>query len=243
MNPRIIIKWVSVWASVVLLCMSTPIISMTADEVSPYSGKVISILGDSISTFSGFIPVADGFNLEHLSRYPQANLLTDVHETWWMQVIEQLGAQLGINDSWRGATVSGAKPVTTGTTGENACMANLTRIQNLGSNGTPDVILFYGGTNDLAHVTQVGDFDAATAPTEADLATKKWDNLADGYANTILRLQYFYPNAQIVCLLPTFTSTYYSDEKISAGKCYIICDLSTLRRGVYGFARMRYHYE
>ena len=134
-----------------------------------------------------------------------------------MQIINQLDAKLGINDSWRGATVSGAAPVTTGTTGENASMANLTRIQNLGSNGTPDVILFYGGTNDLAHVSNVGSFDSSTAPTTVDLTTKKWDNLADGYVNTLLRLKHFYPDAQIVCLLPTYTTSYYSNEKLAQG--------------------------
>ena len=39
-----------------------------------YKGKVISVLGDSISTFAGYIPTADGFNMEHLARYPQDNL-------------------------------------------------------------------------------------------------------------------------------------------------------------------------
>ncbi|MBQ5671022.1 MAG: hypothetical protein IIV43_01545, partial [Oscillospiraceae bacterium] len=186
-----------------------------------YEGKVISVLGDSISTFAGYIPVADGFNLEHLSRYPQDDLLTDVSETWWMQTITALDCKLGINDSWRGATASGAHAVTTGSTGENAAMHNLTRIQNLGSNGTPDIILFYGGTNDLAHVSKVGVFDASSAPTAADLTTKKWDNLADGYVHTLLRLKHYYPNAQIVCLLPTYTTSYYSNAKLAQGNAVL----------------------
>lgn len=202
----------------------------TCGEVHPnlanLEGKVISILGDSISTFAGYIPVADGFNREHLARYPQDNLLTDVNETWWMQIINQLDAKLGINDSWRGATVSGAHAVTTGSTGENAAMHNLTGIQNLGSNGTPDVILFYGGTNDLAHVSKVGTFDPDTAPDTVDLTTQKWDNLADGYVHTLLRLRYFYPDAQIVAMLPTYTNGYYSDEKLAEGNAVlaIICE-------------------
>ena len=180
-----------------------------------FEGKVISIMGDSISTFAGYIPVADGFNREHLARYPQDNLLTDVNDTWWMQVIVALDAQLGINDSWRGATVSGAAAVTSGDSGENAAMSNLTRIQNLGSNGTPDVILFYGGTNDLAHVAKVGTFDPATVPSAVDLTTTKWDNLADGYVHTLLRMQYYYPDAVIVAMLPTYTASYYSNEKLT----------------------------
>ena len=195
-------------------------------ELADYAGKVISIMGDSISTFAGYIPVADGFNMEHLARYPQDNLLTDVNETWWMQVVAELDAKLGINDSWRGATLSGGAPVTTGTTGENAAMSNLTRIQNLGSNGTPDVILLYGGTNDLAHVSKVGSFDPANAPTEVDLTTKKWDNLADGFLHTILRMRHYYPEAVIVAMLPTYTASYYSDEKLAQGNAVMaaICE-------------------
>ena len=187
----------------------------THPEAADYAGKVISIYGDSISTFAGYIPVADGFNLEHLTRYPQDNLLSDVNETWWMQVIDTLDAKLGINDSWRGATVSGAHPVTTGTTGENASFANLTRVQNLGSNGTPDVILFYGGTNDLAHVSKVGTFDVASAPSQVDLTTKKWDNLADGYVHTLLRLKHYYPESVILAMLPTYTTSYYVNTKLA----------------------------
>ncbi len=195
-------------------------------NLANYKEKVISVLGDSISTFAGYIPVADGFNLEHLPRYPQDNLLTDVNETWWMQVIDRLDAKLGINDSWRSATVSGAHAVTTGSTGENASMANLTRQQNLGSNGKPDVILFYGGTNDLAHVSKVGTFDPATAPTTVDLTTKKWDNLADGYVHTLLRLRHYYPDALVLAMLPTVTTSYYSNEKLAQANAVLadICD-------------------
>ena len=200
-------------------------------NLASYQGKVISVMGDSISTFAGWIPTADGYNLEHLPRYPQDGtegngpyLLTDVNETWWKQVVDQLNAKLGINESWRGATLSGNKPVTSGTTGANAAMSNLTRIQNMGSNGTPDVILLYGGTNDLAHVTKVGSFDAANAPTleNVNLTTKSWDNLADGFVHTLLRMRYFYPDALIVAMLPTYTIGYYSDEKLNEGNAVMI---------------------
>lgn len=184
-------------------------------ETSALSGKTISILGDSISTFAGYIPTADGSNLEHLARYPQDNLLTDVNDTWWMQVIHALDAKLGINDSWRGSTVSGAASVTSGVSGEKSSMSNLQCIQNLGSNGTPDVILFYGGTNDLARVSKLGAFDPKTAPDAVDLTTAKWDNLADAYVQTLLRLRHTYPNAVIVAMLPTYTASYYSNEKLA----------------------------
>lgn len=193
-------------------------------DVKKYQGKVISILGDSISTFAGYIPMADGFNLEHLSRYPDAGRIPDVtavEQTWWMQVINELDAKLGINDSWRGSMVSGVSAVTTGSTGTDAAMSNLQRIRNLGANGTPDVILFYGGTNDYAHLSAVGTFDSASAPAEADLTTTSWNNLADAYVQTLLRLRYYYPDAVIVAMLPTYTVSYYSDTKLSQGNAVL----------------------
>ena len=179
-----------------------------------YEGKVFSILGDSISTFAGYIPVADGFNLAHRPRYPQSNLLTDVNETWWMQAITQLDAKLGINDSWAGSRVINTMTGNSGDQGENAAMASLTRIQNLGANGTPDVILFYGGTNDIGHKTALGRFDPTNAPTEVDLTSTKWSTAADAYVAAILRMQYYYPNAQIIAMLPTYTTSYYTEANL-----------------------------
>ena len=176
-------------------------------NLANYKGKVISILGDSISTFAGYIPVADGFNLQHYARYPQDNLFTDVEHTWWMQMLTALDAKLGINESWRSTEVGNIYDVevNSGYEGTKACMASTTRIQNLGSNGTPDVILFYGGTNDITQRRTVGTFDPATAPTEVDLTSVKWDTVADAYVAAIMRMQYYYPNAEIVAMLPTFT--------------------------------------
>ena len=195
--------------------------STTGPEQTPplppsYAGKVISILGDSISTFDGYIPVEDGFNLTHRPRYPQSNLLMDVNETWWMQTITAVDAKLGINDSWAGSRVSNSIDGNSGDQGENTCMASLTRIQNLGSNGTPDVILFFGGTNDIGTYVTMGSFDPANAPTEVDLTATKWATAADAYVAAIMRMQYYYPDAQIFALLPTYTKSYYKDERLAA---------------------------
>ena len=169
-----------------------------------YKGKVISILGDSISTFAGYIPVADDFNLQHYARYPQDNLFTEVEHTWWMQVLTALDAKLGINESWRSTEVYNYidAEVNSSYDGAKACMASITRIQNLGSNGTPDVILFFGGTNDITQSRPVGTFDPSTAPKEVDLTSVKWDTVADAYVDAIMRMQYYYPEAQIVAMLP-----------------------------------------
>ena len=184
-------------------------------NLANYEGKVISILGDSISTFAGHIPIADGFNLQHRPRYPQSNLFSDVNLTWWMQTITALDAKLGINDSWAGSTVTNTITGNSGDLGEKAAMASLTRIQNLGANGTPDVILFYGGTNDIGRLLPLGSFDPATAPTEVDLTTTKWTTVADAYVDAIMRLQYYYPEAEILAMLPTYTASYYTNAKLA----------------------------
>ena len=179
-----------------------------------YSGKTVSILGDSISTFKGYVPEDDGTNLKHYYTYPSITLLKEVEQTWWMQTIRKLDAQLGINDSWSGTRVSNFTELNGGQTGRDVCMASVTRIKNLGSNGTPDLILFYGGTNDVGNKVELGKFDPATAPTQVDLEAVIWDDFAQAYTAAIMRLQHFYPNAEIYAMLPNRT-LYFSDEKFA----------------------------
>ena len=177
-----------------------------------YKNKIISILGDSISTFTGYIPRADGVNLEHRTRYPQEDLLTDVNDTWWMKLINTLGATLGVNDSWAGSTVSNFRDVNEKDFGPDAAMASLTRIRNLGANGTPDLILFFGGTNDAGKMIERGRVDRLH---KIDLSAYKWDSFADAYAEALLRLKHFYPYAEIVALTPSISGGYYDNARLS----------------------------
>ena len=181
--------------------VSCTVCNQTHPNIDKYKGKVISILGDSISTYEGYNPVADGFNVAHRSWFPRYSI-TSVKYTWWWQLIDKLDAKLGINDSWSGTPVWNNLDNETLYIGKNTSMASLTRILNLGANGTPDVILFEGGTNDLVHKVPMGSFDPDTAPTQPDLTCYKWDSFAQAYTETILRLKHFYPDAQLVCILP-----------------------------------------
>ena len=177
-----------------------------------FKGKIISILGDSISTFAGYIPKADGINLAHRPRYPQDNLLTDVNDTWWMKLINTLEAKLGVNDSWAGSTVFNFRDHNEKDFGPDAAMASLTRIKNLGANGTPDLIIFFGGTNDAGQMIEQGSFD----PTRGlDLSTVKWNSFADAYSQTILRLRHFYPKSQIIVISPSISGGYYDNARLS----------------------------
>ena len=199
--------------AIVLSLVSGAIVpAVSADSSNVYEGKVFSILGDSISTYSGYIPVSDGFNAAHKTRYPDASKVPDVtsvDQTWWMQVITQLGGQLGINDSWRGTTIYNAHTVeVSGNYGTKAALSSPTRIQNLGANGTPDVIMFYGGTNDIRLGRELGSFDPDTAPVVGsynDWTTATWSSVAEAYAATLVRMKELYPDAQIISLLPTHT--------------------------------------
>lgn len=195
------------------------------ESVNGFEGKIVSILGDSISTFAGYTPVADGHNLQHRNRYPQDNLITNVEETWWWKLINGLGAQLGINDSWAGSQVSNDLADNSGDLGPDACMASNTRITNLGSNGTPDLILFYGGTNDCGRSVTLGTFDSTTTHS-LDLVSTTWASFADAYACAIMRLQHYYPNAKLIVLLPTYTTGYYTLARLDSYNEVVkeICD-------------------
>ena len=176
-------------------------------------GKILSIMGDSITTFAGWTPVADGHNLAHRNRYPQSNLFTDVQYCWWYKLFNDLGMKLGINDSWAGSRVNNALDNNSGDQGPDAAMASLTRITNLGSNGTPDIILYYGGTNDCGHQDStwpLGTFDSTQNYHTVDLTSKKWESFADAYKCSIMRMQYFYPDAKIIVMLPTYCTSYYT---------------------------------
>ncbi|MBR0322418.1 MAG: hypothetical protein IIX08_08530 [Bacteroidales bacterium] len=190
-----------------------------------FRGKVVSILGDSISTFEGWIPVEDGHNLTHRKRYPQSDLLTDVRLTWWHKLINNLGAKLGVNDSWAGSRVHNNASSNSGDLGPDACMASITRITNLGANGTPDLIFFYGGTNDAGKNVQLGTFDSSINH-KVDLTATTWATFADAYAAAIMRMQYFYPDAKIIALTPMWVKSYYTVSRMNdfAEVIVSICD-------------------
>lgn len=128
----------------------------------------ISILGDSISTFAGYTPQGGIF----YDTYVQWETgVKSVEDTWWMQVIRALHGELGINNSIAGSMVSGNL--------STSAMAN-ERIQALGENGTPDIILVSAGCNDWGFCVLPEEFESA-------------------YQTMLHRLKNTYPHAQIWC--------------------------------------------
>lgn len=182
-----------------------------ADVIGRYRGKRISILGDSISTFG--VPSATNQQGTYCySYYPDAScrysqdgvdsIAFDVNNTWWMRLINSAGFKLGVNDSYRGSQVAGTTHA-----------LNLQdRINHLGGNGSPDVIVVFGGTNDAGNGVTVGTFNTENPQdyTDAQIAALPVTTFADAYRAMLIRLMKTYPRAEIVVILPTFTSSYYS---------------------------------
>ena len=180
-----------------------------------FAGKVFSILGDSISTFG----VPDQNNATgtwtypgNRCRYPQSNLFTDVKYQYWYLLMERLSMQLGINESWAGSLVSNTQATDSGDKGPNRCMASTTRISHLDDNGTPNIIIVYGGTNDAGSGVALGTFNTENPKnyTQQQIDDLPVATFADAYRTMLIRLQYYYPNAKILCCFPNYTLSYYT---------------------------------
>lgn len=149
-------------------------------------GLSLSILGDSLSTYEGWIPS------ECTNFFPMDGELTDVSETWWMQLLTHTGMELCSNNSSAGCTCAGDSLYT----GEVKYGCSTDRISLLtGSQGKmPDVIIVFMGTNDLLKGVPLGDNDGTRLVEEG-----KIDNFSDAYTLILDKLASEYPMAQVYC--------------------------------------------
>lgn len=202
-------------------------ISVAAQNKTGFEGKVISVLGDSISAMQGYIPVEDGFNLKHDQQYSAS---FGVDNMWWKIVINRLGAKLGICDAWDGTRVVNTSETDTGKSGPNTYLGSSTRLINLGSNGTPDMILIFAGTNDARSGIGSSDTFEATkeyAPiTEEELYTNTTTTkLAEAYTALIQKLQYLYPYTKLVALAPMYGKSFSLTPQARMASLKIIRDV------------------
>lgn len=164
-------------------------IEMTGvSDVEPVQleGVTLSILGDSLSTYEGWIPE------ECTVFFPRHGDLTDVSETWWMQLLGDTGMELCSNNSSAGSTCVGDSLLT----GEVKYGCSGDRISLLtGSQGKmPDVIIVFMGTNDLLSGVPMGDNDGTRLVEEGEI-----DNFSDAYTLILDKISSEYPAAQIYC--------------------------------------------
>ena len=151
-------------------------------------GKTVSILGDSISTYQGYIP--EGY----ACFYPDPdNDITDVTQTWWMQVIRNTGMRLLVNGSYSASAVCGDSRAEDSSAG----CSNRRIVDLMGADGTvPDVILVAMGVNDFFHSIELGSY-SGTATYRTDHYI--WD-FTEGYELMLQKLQAVYPNSRIYCM-------------------------------------------
>ena len=114
----------------------------------------VTIFGDSYSTFEGWLTPADNESWYFSADSPhrqKGNDVVLVEQTWWWQVIDQMGWKLEMNNSYSGATVGYA-----GYNYDNYKPRSFnTRVENLGN---PDIILSCCITNDSWTGELVGEY-------------------------------------------------------------------------------------
>lgn len=151
-----------------------------------WEGRSLSILGDSISTYDGWIPE------ECVVFYPNNGELTDISQTWWMQLLNDTGMELCANSSSSGSTCVGdSLDIDNPQYGCSGYRISLIA----GKQGKmPDIIIVYMGTNDLLKGIPLGDNDGTQLVEEGMV-----ENFSDAYTLILDQLESNYPMAQIYC--------------------------------------------
>ena len=162
-------------------------------------GKYLSLLGASTSTFHGYSD--DGQYHSSLplnvAYYPK-DFLTDVKDTWWMRVIDDLGLRLCVNNSFSGSCIT-----TTVDGKEKAgCMNRATALHNDRLGIEPDIIVLIIGGNDALRGYEVGTYRDKGDIYDPVTGTYIGDCTAFGaaYATMVHKVKARYENAAIyVC--------------------------------------------
>ena len=114
-----------------------------ADPSFNLKGKSISFLGDSITTYDGWSNnTAHNSTLGNNDTFYNSTMM-NVNSTWWKQVLNELQLSLCVNNSCDASRVTDT---------HEKMPSGMTRAAELSrDNGTsPDIIIVYLGTNDLA---------------------------------------------------------------------------------------------
>ena len=162
----------------------------------------ISILGDSISTYEGYNPI--GYQVFYQYEKLIKNNLTNVADTWWMQVVKGMGGELCVNNSFSGSFV------------HETCEFSISakeRCQALHDGAhEPSAILILAGTNDC-----LGGVSAAV--------------FYNGYTTMLKRIRERYPNAKIYCATLTFGSN-GKTEMTESGYSMLLAHNNAIKRAV-----------
>lgn len=158
---------------------------------SLFHEKRISVMGDSISTIKDKIPSGNALYYDNTTGKEMT-----FERNYWGDIITRFGAAEGIDEAWSGSTI-GSKA---------ASMASKDRINKLDDNGTPDVILYYGGSNPDS---SVGTFDPDADYAKTVDWAQSYSDTASAYAASLQRMKETYPDAEIIAIIP-----YYEQNNI-----------------------------
>jgi hypothetical protein len=159
------------------------------------SAPSVSILGDSYSTFQYFLqPDTNEVWYWKGEKDVRRTDVQKVTQTWWHQLISQMGWRLCVNNSYSGATISSTGYIEPGTT-EHADYTPrqfLTRAPYL---GCPDIIFIFGATNDSWAGSPIGEYQYA------DWTTDDLRAFRPGMACLMERIAEYYPNVKVYFIL------------------------------------------
>ncbi len=168
---------------------------------NPYFGKKFSILGDSISTLEGYNPT--GYSLFYTGEICEKTGVREMQDTWWGKVIEVLGGELLVNNSWSGSRVSMLPGGMPGKLFPSGCSNERTGGLHSGS-VKPDVIIVYLGINDWANGVYVKFNPAGYAfPPDIDEKTQRdiegLHTFEGSFDRMLCKVKKNYPRAQVWC--------------------------------------------
>lgn len=159
-----------------------------------YFNKNFSIMGDSISTLQGYNP--KGYNVFYNAKNGNATGVLKYGDTWWGQVINDLGGNLFINASYSGSCVSKVK-------------SNKSLFPSASSNQrvsalrnyykSPDVIIVCMGINDWLYCMPIKSSEPANK-------NSIYEYFGTAYSSMIDKIKADNPKAEIWCC--TVDSTY-----------------------------------
>ena len=192
-----------------------------------FEGKKFSVLGDSISTLEPWDSGASHyFDTARVSNCGTDSGFVDAagnstggiglryQDTYWGNLQTRFHMRLCSNVSCKKKTVAG-------------WMEDDAQIRRLGKRGTPDIIFFYGGSNDILREEEISEFRAA-------------------YKNVLKKIKTTYPHAKILALLP-YTAGYGPYQRAAIEVCkdkkvtYIAlsnADVTALHPNAKGFSKI-----
>lgn len=202
----------------IFLCMLTLPVSAQTDP-KPLDGLKISILGDSISSFenisSGKAAQTSNSTIANNNVFYRSGTNgVALNDTWWMQVIDKLGGEILVNNSYSRSTVFDPE-------GDEKTQGYYERCVNLHDNTgenageEPDIIIVYMGINDFSYCREAlgsyADIDFQKL-IQGDTYIQP-TTTCEAYAIMLHKLSNRYPDAEVYCFTLPAKKNFQNNEE------------------------------